>query len=139
VLKDRGFDPSHVLVPTAGGPDSDLSAAIARTLREQYGSEVTLLHVNDDGAEGETFLAEWASGHGVGDADRVVETGDVEDAIARTADDATLLVIGATERGLLSRLVRGSLVIDVVDDVDCSVLLAETSRSRSLRERLFGH
>jgi nucleotide-binding universal stress UspA family protein len=63
----------------------------------------------------------------------------VEDAIARTADDATLLVIGATERGLLSRLVRGSLVIDVVDDVDCSVLLAETSRSRSLRERLFGH
>lgn len=63
----------------------------------------------------------------------------MEDAIARTADDATLLVIGATERGLLSRLVRGSLVIDVVDDVDCSVLLAETSRSRSLRERLFGH
>jgi len=52
-------------------------------------------------------------------------------------EDATLVVIGATEEGLLSRLVGGSLVLDVVDDVECLVLLAETYRKRSLRERLF--
>jgi hypothetical protein len=28
--------------------------------------------------------------------------------------------------------------MDVVDDVDCSVLLAERARKRSIRERLFG-
>lgn len=45
---------------------------------------------------------------------------------------------GATERGLLSRLVSGSLVLDVVNEVDCSVVLAERSRTRSLRQRLLG-
>jgi len=140
VLKDRGFDPASVLVPTAGGPDSALSASVAETLRAESGSDVTLLHVvdADERGTGEAFLADWASEHGLGDAARVVETGDVETAIERAAAAHSLLVLGATERGLLSRLVRGSVVMDVVDDVDCSVLLAEKARSRPLRERLFG-
>lgn len=138
VLKDRGFDPDRVLVPTAGGPDSDLSATIAKYLRSEFGSKITLLHVADDRTEGERFLADWADGHGLSDADLRVETGDVELAIENAADDCSLMVVGATERGLLSRLIGGTLVLDVVDDVDCSVLLAEQTRKRSLRERLFG-
>ncbi|WP_148416758.1 amino acid permease [Haloferax sp. KTX1] len=138
VLKDRGFDPSHVLVPTAGGPDSDLSASIASVLREFCDAEVELLHVADDEAEGERFLQEWADERGLGDATLTVETGDVEAAIESHATDASLLVIGATERGLLSRLVRGTVVMDVVEDVECSVLMAEQSRTRSIRKRLFG-
>ena len=49
-----------------------------------------------------------------------------------------MLVLGATERGLLQRLVGRSVVMDVVEDVDCSVILAEKRHERSLRERLFG-
>jgi nucleotide-binding universal stress UspA family protein len=138
VLKDRGFDPSHVVVPTAGGAGSALAAEVASLIRAEYGSKVTLLHVADDEAEGRDFLDAWAADHGLADAELIVRTGDVESAVADVARDASLLLVGATEQGLLSRLVSGSLVLDVVADVDCSVLLAERAQSRSLRELLFG-
>ncbi len=141
VFNDRGLDADRVLVPTAGGPGSDLSAEIARHLRDQFDSEITLLHVVDEGEynTGEAFLSEWATDHDLDDAAiRIDTSGDIENAIAAAARDHTFLVIGATERGLLSRLVRGSLAYDVVDQVACSVLLAERPTSRSLRERLFG-
>jgi hypothetical protein len=49
-----------------------------------------------------------------------------------------MLVVGATERGLLGRPLTGTLVLDTIDPVDCSVVLAETERSKSIVERLFG-
>jgi formate/nitrite transporter FocA (FNT family)/nucleotide-binding universal stress UspA family protein len=142
VLKDRGLDTARILLPTNGGPDSDLGAETASVLREATGAEVTLLHVVEDGdgrERGEQFLKEWAADHDLADAELIVDdSGDVEGAIEREAADQTLLQIGATERGLLSRLATDSLHFQVVNDVDCSVLLAERPADRSLRERLFG-
>ncbi|NHN41551.1 formate transporter [Halorubellus sp. JP-L1] len=135
------LDPSRIVLPTAGGPDSDLTAEVAGALESVANARVELLHVVDDEANvaaGEAFLRDWAEKHDLEDAEITVDSGDVESAIVRASTECTLLMLGATEQGLLSRLVQDSLHTDIIDDVDCSVLLAERPTERSLRERLFG-
>jgi len=142
VLDGDDVDASRVLLPTAGGPNCELSAEVARALQDSADAEVTLLHVVDGPDErdaGEQFLADWAAEQGLDDAAHAIDdSGDVEGAIGRAAADHTLVVIGATERGLLSRLATDSLHYDVIDEVDVPVLFAERASDRSLRERLFG-
>jgi formate/nitrite transporter FocA (FNT family)/nucleotide-binding universal stress UspA family protein len=142
VLRARDLDGSKILVTTAGGPDSELSAEIAATLRNAIGSAVTILQVVDTPAEAqqaERVLEAWAGEHDLEDARITVDTsGDVETAIYEEAKDHTLVMIGATERGMLSRLVTDSLHMSVVNEVDASVLLAERPAGRSLSRRLFG-
>lgn len=142
VMKDEDIDPSRILIPTAGGPDSDLSAEVAQALQTTVGSELELLHVvsgEHRRLDGEKFLTEWATDHELADVTQTVDTsGDIENAIERAAEGNTIVMLGATERGMISRLLSDSLHLKVADEVDASVLLAERPSERSLIERLFG-
>jgi amino acid transporter/nucleotide-binding universal stress UspA family protein len=143
VLDGERVDPERILVPTAGGSGSEVSAAVARALRAEYDGEVSLLHVvdsTDDRDEGERFLEEWAAEQNLEDANLIVDnSGDVGAAIERAAADHSMVILGATRRGLLSRLVQGSLVFDAVTGIERPVLLAEKRTSRSVRERVLGN
>jgi nucleotide-binding universal stress UspA family protein len=140
VLDGQRLDLSDILVPTAGGGSSDLSAEVARALQETVGVDISLLHVVDEGEEasGREFLSEWGADHGLTDAKLLVETGDVEQTIERLGAGYSLVIIGATERGLLSRIVGGSLAFETIERLDTPVLLTERPTDRSLWERLFG-
>jgi nucleotide-binding universal stress UspA family protein len=142
VFRDRGLDASRVLLPVADNEHAALNADVARALRDTAGSEVTLLRVapGPGGREdAEAFLDEWAAKHDLTDATLAVDdSGDVEGAIADALTDHTMLLVGATEQGLLSRLLTDSLHYDVVTEFEGSVVFAEAATSRSIRRRLFG-
>ncbi|WP_128476356.1 formate/nitrite transporter family protein [Halorussus pelagicus] len=142
VFKDRGLDASRILLPVVDNAHADLNAEVARALRTTAGSDIALLRVVNDSDEreaGEQFLADWAADHDLAEATFVVDdSGDVESAIATRAADHSLVLVGATEQGLLSRLVTDSLHFDIVNETDSSMVLAERATDRSIRQRLLG-
>ena len=91
-----------------------------------------------DETQGREFLTGWADDHGLPDAEILVEAGGIGDVLGRIGDDYSLVIVGATDRGLLSRIIRGSRVIDAEETLETPVLLAERPSARSIRERLFG-
>jgi nucleotide-binding universal stress UspA family protein len=142
VLKDRELDTSDILLPTAGGPDSDLSAEVAAALQQSVGSDVTILHVVDSEEnleQKQNEFEQWAEEKNLEDTEIIVDgSGDIEGALAREAENHTLVIVGATERGLLSRLARGTLHFNVVNELEASVLMAERPSSRSIFQLIFG-
>lgn len=102
VLDGHSLELSDVLVPTAGGTSPDLSAEVARALQDTTEVDGSLLHVVESGKEdaGHSFLSEWAEGHQLENSELRIESGDVESVIVKPGPEYSLVIIGATERGL---------------------------------------
>jgi len=107
---------SSVLVPVAGGPNSDAAVTLADSIASEWGASVTLLTVvaEDASDDQRRSAAEQLAGYtdivaGASVETEVVGSDDVVSAIAAESRAHELLVIGASERSLFSRFFSGSV------------------------------
>lgn len=133
-----------VLLPTAGGPHTELAGEVARSIAHATGAHVELLRVI--AAESERDSAESALEgmlEDFPDTDAevtVVANDDVVDAITARSADHDVTVIGATREGLLQRVVFGTIPERVGEEAESTVVLARRnlgipSRLRRLFDR----
>lgn len=130
-----------VLLPTAGGPHADLAAEAADAVAAGEGARVHLVEVVPRGAteeergEARAFLEEVAEGvHADDVALDIVEGDDVADALVDEAARHDLVVLGASEEGLLQQVVFGSIPEEIADRSPATVLMVR--RNLPLRSRL---
>lgn len=127
-----GFDPGSLLVPVVDGPKADVAVRLASLIGHRFGIPVELLHVLPAEADeaqverGRRLLASrlmWMD-------DRVEVTttlaldDDVSEVILERAQDHGALLLGATRRGWLDRLLRGTVPATVQAQAQVDVLLA---------------
>lgn len=133
---------NSVLVPTAGGPHSDLSAEIAKAVSAAHGSEVKVVHVASPGAdEGEIerargYVEKAVSLIGEGAEGEVLIDGDVCGRIVREGEDFDLLILGAAREPFLRQVVVGAVPERVSSMTDKPVIMAKSHIP--VRERLRG-
>ncbi|MFW5965556.1 MAG: formate/nitrite transporter family protein [Halodesulfurarchaeum sp.] len=139
VIEDNGFDPERVLLRVLENPHTDLNATVARALRSIYDASITLLTVVEDEEErkrAETELENWAIDHDLDGESFLIETGSIEEAIGRGTAEHTMVLVGASEEGLLDRLVSDTLYLDSISDSDRTIVLAERASERTLLAKL---
>ncbi|MFC7164629.1 universal stress protein [Halospeciosus flavus] len=107
---------NSILVPIAGGPNSDAAVTLASSIASEWAASITLLTVIPEGAADtqrqaanrrlETYAESMADSSVV---TTLVRSDDVASAIATESVAHELLVIGASERSLFKRFFRGTI------------------------------
>ncbi|WP_442908237.1 universal stress protein [Halobacterium sp. KA-6] len=107
---------NSILVPIAGGPNSDAAVTLASSIASEWAASITLLTVIPEGATDtqrqaanrrlETYAESVADSSVV---TTLVRSDDVASAIATESVAHELLVIGASERSLFKRVFRGTI------------------------------
>jgi nucleotide-binding universal stress UspA family protein len=130
---ERGF-PRLMLVASDDSPDALRAARLASAIARRHGSEVTLVHADDE-EESERqppparATAELFKGTGV-EPVIAIEEGSPPDRIVELADqnDTSLIVVGS--RGLAGIRALASVSERVANRAPCSVLIARPTDNR---------
>ncbi len=135
VIKQRGAkEIRRILVPVRGGPHAELALRFADALAQRHGAVVVALHLVPDGvteavrAQAERALAAFLRLHVTAQSLPLLrETRNVRTAILREAEQADLVVMGASAPpGEPGATLFGSLPEAIAQRAKCSVIVVKT-------------
>ena len=111
-----GTSVESILVPTAGGPHSELAGEVAGAIARSEDAECTVVHVVDpnedeDGrADAEKILEETGAVIGTSSVDKkVLEGDDIAERVLQESENHDITVVGATRRSRLRQVVFGAV------------------------------
>lgn len=129
----------RVLVSTGGGPHARFGLHLALKIAQAGGGDVTLFRVlpltEDVDVEVETEALERMTHTGISSGvpvrARVVQNASVVEAILEEIREGEhdLLIVGASDEGMVQRLLFGSVPESVIEQTPCPVLIARTPSS----------
>ncbi len=141
VARNPGRPPyRRILVPVAGGPNGRLALELAGLLVEPESGQVEALHVYRPGArvlDLDVYLAEAAQGSGLPVqqfAMKILVAENPREVILREAQEADLVILGASPTGAWRRVLRISLPEEIARDCSKPLLVV---RARPTFRRLF--
>ena len=136
VVKQRGLgDVRRIVAPVRGGPHAELALRYATALKERFEADLDVLHVVAPGvdpsikAKAKRNLGLFVERHtGDASAAKVIEGEDVTEAILDEADDAQIVVMGATATAMDSpgAPLFGQLVEHVAQEAAPTVIVVKT-------------
>lgn len=149
VVRYREYQRLHsILIPLAGGPNSQLAARLAAAMaRQSRNGPITLtaLHIIRPGSSDAGFIrAQKVLAHSVEGIPydfelKIIEGHDVVQAILSVAEDYDLIVIGATNEPLFKTLLLGNIPEEVARRAGVTTIMVKRGQSRIrsfLRETL---
>lgn len=145
----EGDEVSSVLVPVAGGPHTEYAAEIAGAVARGHGASVELVTVvsptadEDAVADGRTLLTRASPSLGAVESveETVLRGEDVVRSIVDRSEAHDVTVVGATEGGLLRRVLVGNVAETVGREADGAVVMVKRHQGvpRALWRRIRNH
>lgn len=134
--------PKHILIPTAGGPNVQLAVRVAYSLAQATRGDVTLLYVRTPSRreKGTELSPEERFRSTLGDlygnpvfTTRVVEgTGVVQTILKTAAEGFDLLFVGASEEGVLQRVLVGDVPRRIASESPIPVAIVKRRTPRTV-------
>ncbi|WP_117594410.1 universal stress protein [Haloprofundus halophilus] len=134
---DRSEELERILLPVAGGPNTELAATVAGSLARVHDAAVHVVTVHAPGdatqqqrQREETLARVIADFVGVSTiTQEILESGSTVDAIVEQSSNCDLVVLGAASDGLFRRSLVGSLPEQIGRESSSSVIMAKRHRT----------